>query len=65
MRNTTFVISGGAGRVVTAIPALEKYHRQNPDDDFKVLVHGWIDLFWSHPLLQLKIRYELKIQTKK
>jgi len=52
MRNTTFVISGGAGRVVTAIPALEKYHRLNPHDDFKVLVHGWIDLFWSHPLLQ-------------
>ena len=45
MRNTTFVISGGAGRVVTAIPALEKYHRLNPHDDFKVLVHGWVDLF--------------------
>ena len=52
MKNTTFIISGGAGRVVTAIPALEKYHRLNPRDDFKVLVHGWVDLFWSHPLLQ-------------
>ena len=52
MRNTTFIISGGAGRVVTAIPALEKYHRLNPEDNFKVLVHGWVDLFWSHPLLQ-------------
>jgi len=52
MRNTTFVISGGAGRVVTAIPALEKYYRLNPNDNFKVLVHGWVDLFWSHPLLQ-------------
>jgi len=50
--NTTFIISGGAGRVVTSIPALEKFHRLNPKDDFKVLVHGWIDLFWSHPLLQ-------------
>jgi len=52
MKNTTFIISGGAGRVVTAIPALEKYHQLNPHDDFKVLVHGWVDLFWSHPLLQ-------------
>ena len=50
--NTTFIITGGAGRVVTAIPALEKYHRLNPDDDFKVLVHGWIDLLWSNPILQ-------------
>ena len=52
MTNTTFIISGGAGRVITAIPALEKYHRLNPDDDFKVLVHGWDPLFWSHPTLQ-------------
>lgn len=50
--NTTFIISGGAGRVTTAIPALEKYHKLNPHDDFKVLVHGWHQLFWSHPVLQ-------------
>lgn len=50
--NTTFIINGGAGRVVSAIPALEKYHRLNPEDDFKVLVYGWEQLFWSHPLLQ-------------
>lgn len=50
--NTTFIISGGAGRVVTAIPALEKFHRLNPNNDFKVLVHGWVDLLWSNPILQ-------------
>lgn len=50
--NTTFAINGGAGRVIAAIPALEKYHRLNPQDDFRVLVHGWQDLYWSHPLLQ-------------
>jgi ADP-heptose:LPS heptosyltransferase len=50
--NTTFIISGGAGRVITAIPALEKYHRLNPDDDFKVIVYGWDSLYWSHPILQ-------------
>lgn len=52
--NTTFIINGGAGRVVSAIPALEKYARLNPDDDFKVIIHGWELLFWSHPLLQQK-----------
>jgi len=50
--NTTFLLSGGAGRIVAAIPALEKYHRLNPHDDFKVLVYGWENLYWNHPLLQ-------------
>jgi len=50
--NTTFIINGGAGRVVASIPALEKYHRLNPDDDFTVLVYGWENIFWSHPILQ-------------
>lgn len=50
--NTTFIINGGAGRVINSIPALEKYHRLNPHDDFTVLVHGWESLFWSHPILQ-------------
>lgn len=52
--NTTFVIDGGAGRVVTAIPALEKYAINNPDDDFRVLTAAWESLYWSHPLLQNK-----------
>jgi hypothetical protein len=50
--NTTFLLSGGAGRIIAAIPALEKYARLNPDDDFKVLIYGWENLYWSHPLLQ-------------
>jgi ADP-heptose:LPS heptosyltransferase len=50
--NTTFIINGGAGRVIAAIPALEKFAKLNPTNDFKVLVHGWESLFWSHPLLQ-------------
>ena len=36
--NTTFVLNGGAGRVIASIPALEKFHRLNPQDDFKILV---------------------------
>lgn len=50
--NTTFVIDGGAGRVITAIPALEKYAINNPDDDFRVLTAGWESLYWAHPVLQ-------------
>lgn len=50
--NTTFLLSGGAGRIITAIPALEKYYRQNPEDDFKVLIYGWENLYWNHPILQ-------------
>ena len=48
----TFMINGGAGRVICAIPALEKYARLNPDKDFNVVIHGWESLTWSHPLLQ-------------
>jgi hypothetical protein len=50
--NRTFIINGGAGRVIAAIPALEKYHNLNPRDDFRVIVHGWESLYWSHPILQ-------------
>lgn len=50
--NTTFVIDGGAGRLITAIPALEKYAMLNPDDDFRVLTAAWESLYWAHPLLQ-------------
>ena len=47
--NTTFIINGGAGRVVASIPVLEKFARLNPDDDFRILISGWENLFWSHP----------------
>lgn len=50
--NKTFLINGGAGRVVAAIPALEKFARENPENDFRVLMQGWDLLYWSHPLLQ-------------
>ena len=50
--NSVFLLSGGAGRIIAAIPALEKFHKNNPNDDFKVLIYGWENLFWNHPLLQ-------------
>jgi ADP-heptose:LPS heptosyltransferase len=50
--NTTFIINGGAGRVISAIPALERYHENNPHDDFKVLVSAFADLYDFHPILR-------------
>lgn len=50
--NTTFILDGGAGRLVTAIPALERYAIENPDDNFRVLTAAWESLYWGHPLLQ-------------
>jgi ADP-heptose:LPS heptosyltransferase len=52
--HTTFLIDGGAGRLVTAIPALEKFAINNPDDDFRILTAAWESLYWAHPLLQKK-----------
>ena len=49
---TIFWIDGGAGRVVAAIPALLKYNRLNPDDDWGVLIGTWDFLLWGIPELQ-------------
>ena len=48
-----FIIDGGAGRAIAAIPALLKYAKKH--DDFAVLVHGWDTLFWGIPELQDKV----------
>ena len=49
---TVFVIDGGAGRVLTAVPALLKFAKNNPQDDFRVCIHGWDTLLWGIPELQ-------------
>lgn len=48
-----FVISGGAGRVMCAIPALERYAQKN--DDFVIVSEGWMEVFSSSPLLRDKV----------
>jgi len=50
---TVFMIDGGAGRAIAAIPALVKYSRTN--SDFRVLVAGWDTLFWGIPELHDKV----------
>lgn len=52
MAKTVFYIDGGAGRVLTAIPALLKYAKAHPDDDWAVLVPAWDYLYWGIPELQ-------------
>lgn len=47
-----FYIDGGAGRVVAAIPALEKYVRNHPDEDIRILINGWDNLVWGNQLLE-------------
>ena len=52
MAKIVFYIDGGAGRVLTAIPALLKYSRLNPDSDWAVLIPAWDFLYWGIPELQ-------------
>lgn len=47
-----FAIDGGAGRAIAAIPALEKYVLNHPEEDVKILIFGWDNLFWGNTLLQ-------------
>jgi hypothetical protein len=47
-----FFIDGGAGRVIAAIPALLKYHKLHPNEDWCVLVAAWDYLLWGIPELQ-------------
>lgn len=49
---TVFLIDGGAGRVVAAIPALRKYARLNPTKEWYVIINAWDALLWGIPELQ-------------
>lgn len=50
-RPTAFFLNGGAGRIISAIPALELYERENPDDDFLIVCEGGSEIFKGHPTL--------------
>lgn len=47
-----FCLDGGAGRIIAAIPALEKYVKNHPEEDVKIVIGGWDNLYWGNPLLQ-------------
>ena len=50
----TSVISldGGLGRIIAAIPALLKYHKNHPDEEWYVTIPGWEFVTWGIPELQ-------------
>jgi len=50
--NKAFFINGGAGRVMCAIPALEKYAKKN--ENFIIIAEGWMEIFYSSPILRDK-----------
>ena len=50
--NKAFFINGGAGRVMCAIPALEKYAKENKN--FIIIAEGWMEIFYSSPILRDK-----------
>lgn len=45
-------LDGGAGRIIAAIPALEKYIKNHPDEDVRILISGWDNLLWGNQNLQ-------------
>jgi hypothetical protein len=49
MRAKAFFINGGAGRVITSIPALEKYAENH--DDFVIVAEGGMNFYKAHPVL--------------
>lgn len=55
LKRKVFAIDGGAGRVISAIPALEKYARNHPKEDWAIVVFGWDTLFFGNTLLQDRV----------
>ena len=53
MRSKAFFVNGGAGRVISSIPAFEKYAETH--DDFIIVCEGGTDFFKGHPTLDRKV----------
>lgn len=49
---TIICVDGGIGRVVTAIPALLKYHKNHPDEEWYIMIPSWDFVMWGIPELQ-------------
>jgi hypothetical protein len=45
-------LEGGLGRVITSIPALLKYHKNHPDEEWYIMIPGWDFITWGIPELQ-------------
>jgi hypothetical protein len=49
---TIISLDGGLGRIITAIPALLKYHKNHPDEEWYIMIPGWDFVTWGIPELQ-------------
>lgn len=49
---TIISLDGGFGRIITAIPALLKYHKNHPDEEWYIMIPGWDFITWGIPELQ-------------
>ena len=49
---TVITLDGGLGRIITAIPALLKYHKSHPDEEWYITIPGWEFITWGFPELQ-------------
>jgi hypothetical protein len=49
---TIISLDGGLGRIITAIPALLKYHKNHPDEEWYITIPGWDYITWGIPELQ-------------
>jgi len=49
---TIINIDGGLGRIITAIPALLKFGKNNPDEEWYVMIPGWDVFTWGIEELQ-------------
>lgn len=47
-------IDGGIGRIITALPALLKYHQNNPNEDWYLSIMGWDYITLGIPELQAR-----------
>lgn len=53
-RSKAFFLNGGAGRMICAIPAFEKYEQESGDKDFIIVCEGGTDVFKGHPTLDAR-----------
>lgn len=54
-RKKVFMVDGGAGRIVTSIPAFEKYAKKHQDEEWNIVVFGFDNLFFGNHLLQSRV----------
>ncbi|MAG49809.1 hypothetical protein CMO86_09240 [Candidatus Woesearchaeota archaeon] len=51
---TIIVLDGGLGRIISAIPALLKYHKNHLNEDWCIMIHKWDFITWGISELQEK-----------